>query len=156
VRPSFVVTVTDCAFATTWRFVRIQPSESKMNPEPLPLPLPRMPPPWTSIVTTAGATAATASITALDSSIRTSLTAFATCDCSGAPSSVTGRGARFITANAESAPDRIPATTASATTANAPGPRPAGGSDAVTCSRLDHADAACQFGSLVGGSPDGP
>jgi hypothetical protein len=89
--------------STTCAFVRIQPSGAMTKP----LAPPRPSPTWT----TAGATPLTASMTALDSAMRTSLTGSASPGVSAAmPSPLPdGSSRRFVTAIAERAPDRMPA-----------------------------------------------
>src|SRR5687767_8077069 len=111
-----------------------------MKPEPEPEP-PMRPPVVVWMVTTAGATASTALITALDSSIVRSRTLLASppgVDVTPAA----GSASRFTTPTADGAPDRRPATTAVAMSGTAPGPR----RTTVCCGagggRVDHAGAA--------------
>ena len=96
------------------------------------------------IVTTAGATASAALITALDSSIVTSLTVLASVLAPPVTKPDGPSSSRVATPNAESAPERSPATTAMATIGAALRPRRdstgAGGSGG----RVDQAGAACQ------------
>src|SRR5687767_12838823 len=108
-----------------------------MKPEPVPLAVPRMPPPDDWMVTTAGVTLSTASMTALDSSMRTSLTLFASGEVATWPVVWAGSRNRFVTATADRAPDRMPATTAMAMIGAAVMPRRGGGDWVTRAGRLD-------------------
>src|SRR5688500_15356232 len=112
-----------------------------MKPDPEPEP-PMRPPVVVWMVTTAGATASTALMTALDSSIvrsRTSLVSVP--EPLGAAAG--GSYSRFTTPTAERAPDRSPATTAVAKIGTAPGPRRTTVGWGACGGRLDQAGAAC-------------
>src|SRR5574338_915150 len=120
-----------------------------MTPEPVPLAPPKTPPAWVRMVTTAGATLLTAVMTALDSSMRTSLTLSVLSpwfDATGAADDE-GSRRRFVTPTAERPPERMPATMAMAMIGTAPRPRrvvgAAGGSVAGW---LDQAGAPSQVG----------
>src|SRR5687767_15279181 len=115
-----------------------------MTPDPVPSPVPSRPPPLDRIVTTAGATFSTAAMTALDSSMRTSLTLSAVGDSViEPPVGTAGSRTRFEIATAESAPDRMPANTARPMTGRADRPR-RGGADAGACDeRVLQAPATC-------------
>src|SRR6185312_3512964 len=114
-----------------------------MKPEPDPSWLPKRPPVVRWIVTTAGETASAALITALDSSIVTSLTVllslFAPVMTPDGPSS-----SRVETPTAERAPESSPATTAIATIGAALRPRRDSTGVAGSGGRVDQAGAACQ------------
>ncbi|MGH2800096.1 MAG: hypothetical protein ACRDM0_21040, partial [Thermoleophilaceae bacterium] len=71
-------------------------------------------------MTTEGATCSTALMTALDSSMRTSLTASPSGIVSVAPSSTRAGRSAFETATADSAPDTMPAMTAMRMMGSAP------------------------------------
>src|SRR5688500_5346416 len=96
--------------------------------------------------TTAGATSLTASMTALDSAMRTSLTGVASPGVSAAtPSPLPdGWSTRFVTATAERAPDRMPATMAMATIEAVRGPWPWEVRAGATGGRLDQLGASPQ------------
>jgi hypothetical protein len=94
-------------------------------------------------------------MTALDSSIVTSLTVLASAGVWVAPRG-SGSARRFDTPTAESAPETIPATTATATSPIAPGPRRTTTRSAGCGGRVDHAGAACHdplAGSRAGSGP---
>src|SRR5690606_21531484 len=92
-----------------------------------------------------GATRPTASMTALDSLMRTSLTGSASPgDSATTPVGAAGSSIMLVTATADRAPDTIPATTAMATMAGAPGPRRTVTRCGGDGGRLDQAGATCQ------------
>src|SRR5688572_16915163 len=104
-------------------------------------------PPVVWMSTTAGATSLTASITALDSEMRTSLTGWVSPGVSAATSSpVPGsRSARLVTATADRAPDTMPATRAMATIGAVPSPRRSDLRAGATGGRLDQLGASPQL-----------
>jgi hypothetical protein len=144
VRESASTTLSSAASLTTCRLVRIQPSASKMTPDPTPCAAPKMPVPLTWMVTTAGDTCSAALMTALDSSIRTSLTGTppSSPGSSAAGALAAGAAMRLVIAAAPRPPESRPATMARARTGTRPGPR-----RTTTCcgapavGRLDHAGA---------------
>ena len=103
------------------------------------------------MVTTAGVTLLTASMTALDSSIRTSLTLLASDELATSPVVADGGWTMFETATADRPPEMTPATTAMAMRGRAAMPRRGGGGLLTWVGRLVQAGAACHPGFASGG-----
>src|SRR6187431_1381214 len=120
-----------------------------MNPEPVPLAEPSRPPD-ARMVTTAGVTLLTAVMTALDSSMRTSLTLLVSGELATSPVAADGASTMFDTATAERPPAGAPATTAIAIRGRAAMPRRGGVGLLAGAGRLVHAGAACHSGFVSG------